>query len=261
MKTLAPLRELDISAVQAVFTDLDGTLTVGQGLPSHVHAAIERLRAHNFPIVFVSGRPAGWADCLTRLLPIDAMIFENGAGLYLREGKKIVRVDLAGELKNQQTKLRQIFDDLNKRFGPLSVAKDQAFRLFDFAIDLHEEVEFADSAKIETILEALRQTPEVHAKLSSIHINYWLGTYDKRSAVEYLLTTHLGVLGKPKEAVLFCGDSPNDEPLFAYFPQSVGMANLRPFIDSLRFHPTFLSTKNEGDGFVEVVETLIPSRR
>lgn len=260
MKTLAPLRELDVPAVQAVFSDLDGTLTVGQGLPSRVHAAMERLKAHGLPVVLVSGRPAGWADCLTRLLPIDAMIFENGAGIYVREGKKIVRIDLAGEVKNQQTQLRQIFQELNKRFGPLSVAKDQAFRMFDYAIDLTEEAEVTDTNKVEMILEALRQTPNVHAKLSSIHINYWLGTYDKRTAVEYLLKTHLGALAKPKEAVLFCGDSPNDEPLFAYFPQSVGMANLTPFLNSMRFHPTFLSTKNEGDGFVEVAETLVPSR-
>lgn len=259
MKTLSPLGELNIPAVQAVFTDLDGTLTVGQGLPSRVHAAMERLKAHNLPVVIVSGRPAGWADCLTRLLPIDAMIFENGAGVYLREGKKIIRVDIAGELKSQQDELKQIFQDLHQKLGPLSVAKDQAFRLFDYAIDLCEEVEFTEPAKIEKILETLRAIPGVHAKLSSIHINYWLGSYDKRTAVEYLLTTHLDVLAKTKEEVLFCGDSPNDEPLFAYFPQSVGMANLRPYLATMQSHPTFLSTKSEGDGFVEVVETLVPS--
>lgn len=187
------------------------------------------------------------------------MIFENGAGVYIRDGKKIVRADLAGEVKSQQTELRKIFQELNQKFGPLSVAKDQAFRLFDYAIDLCEEVDFTDPAKVEKILESLRTIPEVHAKLSSIHINYWLGAYDKRTAVEYLLTTQLGPLAKTKEEILFCGDSPNDEPLFSYFPQSVGMANLRPYLASMHFHPTFLSTKNEGDGFVEVVETLVPS--
>lgn len=237
-------------AVKAVFTDLDGTLTEGQRLPSTVVAAIEKLHQRGVPVVIVSGRPAGWADCLTRLLPLTAMIFENGAGFCWREGKKVTRVDLAGDAEANRKKLNAVYQSLHEKHGPLRLASDQPFRIFDLAIDVCEEGDFLPKEKIQNIFATLAQHPEIHAKLSSIHINYWVGAYDKRTAVEALLKK----MFLRKEDVVFTGDSPNDEPLFHFFPTSVGMKNLETFLPTLSHPPAFIATKSEGEGFLETLE-------
>jgi len=77
VKPPRPLSDWNPKRISAVFTDLDGTLTEGQQLPSAVIAALERLNRAKIAVILVSGRPAGWADCLTRLLPFDAVTFEN----------------------------------------------------------------------------------------------------------------------------------------------------------------------------------------
>jgi len=58
---LRPAHEADLSSVEAVFTDVDGTLTTRGKLTSSTLRAIEWLGAHHVPVVLVSGRPAGWA--------------------------------------------------------------------------------------------------------------------------------------------------------------------------------------------------------
>ena len=84
MTELRPLREADLSRVEAVFTDVDGTLTTGRPAA----APDPRRRSSGSTgagvrVVLVTGRPAGWAEAWARTLPVDGVIAENG-GLYLR---------------------------------------------------------------------------------------------------------------------------------------------------------------------------------
>ncbi len=66
---------------------------------------------------------------------------------------------------------------------------------------------------------------------------------------------------KPKpEEWIFAGDSPNDEPLFASFEHSVGVANLARFLPALQHPPRYLASQESGAGFVELAEKLIQSR-
>ena len=51
---LAPLHEADLSRVEAVFTDVDGTLTTNGKLTSATLRAIEWLQSHRVPVVLVS---------------------------------------------------------------------------------------------------------------------------------------------------------------------------------------------------------------
>ena len=44
MTDLRPLREAELSGVEAVFTDVDGTLTTGSRVTSSTLAAVERLQ-------------------------------------------------------------------------------------------------------------------------------------------------------------------------------------------------------------------------
>jgi hydroxymethylpyrimidine pyrophosphatase-like HAD family hydrolase len=60
-----------------------------------------------------------------------------------------------------------------------------------------------------------------------------------------------------REAIVFAGDSPNDAPMFSYFPNSVGVANIVEFKDSLPAAPTWVTTKTGGQGFAELVSQLL----
>ncbi len=59
--------------------------------------------------------------------------------------------------------------------------------------------------------------------------------------------------------VAFIGDSPNDEPMFAALPLSVGVANVRDA--RLTTPPAFVTGRAAGAGFVEFAEHLLRADR
>ena len=69
------------------------------------------------------------------------------------------------------------------------------------------------------------------------------------------------VFGQELEAVrrqvVFCGDSPNDVPMFAYFPHAVGVANVRAFAADLASLPAWVTPSAGGIGFAEMVRVLL----
>jgi hydroxymethylpyrimidine pyrophosphatase-like HAD family hydrolase len=56
---------------------------------------------------------------------------------------------------------------------------------------------------------------------------------------------------------VFAGDSPNDAPMFAYFPLSVGVANVLDFADRLPHPPRFITHQPSGAGFAELTQHLL----
>ena len=63
-----------------------------------------------------------------------------------------------------------------------------------------------------------------------------------------------------KERYVFCGDSPNDEPMFEYFPISIGVNNVLNFEDQLKFKPGFLTKGEGGIGFAQVAEHILKNQ-
>lgn len=246
-------------SVRALFTDLDDTLTNESRLSHRTLAALEKLHQKGVWLVVVSGRPAGWADCLMRLLPLDAMVFENGAGVMVREGNKINTIRLASDKKLEEERrvLENAFQTLKKEIPHLKLATDQPFRLYDYAIDFIEEPPPLSAKEIERVLKYLETVPGITAKLSSIHVNYWYGTHTKVTACQYLLETEGKQRAIDKHNVLYSGDSPNDEPLFEFFPISVGVANIKLFWDKLKHHPKYITQAEGGLGFQEIVDSLL----
>jgi len=59
----------------------------------------------------------------------------------------------------------------------------------------------------------------------------------------------------------FCGDSPNDEPMFACFENSFGMANLKAYLDWIERRPAYITHGECGEGFQEVAERILRARR
>jgi HAD superfamily hydrolase (TIGR01484 family) len=253
------LQELPKEKIRAVFTDLDDTLTSHSQIAPETYAALWRLKRKGYWLVVVSGRPAGWADCLMRLWPIDAMVFENGAGIIRREGPKLHTVGLASDqgLPQQRETLQRIFAALKKKIPTLKLATDQPYRLFDYAIDYCEEPPRLSDVELQQVLEALRREKGITHKLSSIHVNYWCGAHTKVTACESLLDHDGKKLGISRDQVLYCGDSPNDEPLFAFFNHNVGVANISQFLDRMQTPPRYITTSPAGAGFQEIVSLLL----
>ncbi len=245
-------------SIRGVFSDFDDTMTEGSLLHHTTLKAVERLKAANYFVTVVSGRPAGWADAFIRIFPIDAMVFENGAGVLWKKNGKIVTEILAEskDLAAQKKRLEEIFQTLKKKIPHLKLATDQPYRLFDYAIDFIEEAPHLSQEELKIVLETLSTYPDITHKLSSIHVNYWCGKQTKTTACEWILK-HFKSEGLSKENVIYCGDSPNDEPLFEFFTQTVGVANIQKYLSSLKAKPRFVTTEAGGRGFQQVVDYLL----
>ena len=63
-----------------------------------------------------------------------------------------------------------------------------------------------------------------------------------------------------RERFLFCGDSPNDEPMFRFFPFSAGVNNVLRFVGRMRHLPAFVADREGGEGFAEIAETVLSLR-
>src|SRR5690606_40482164 len=64
--------------------------------------------------------------------------------------------------------------------------------------------------------------------LPIFHVNGWFGDYDKLTMTRTLFERELGLdIDQALPECLFIGDSPNDEPMFRFFPVSVGVANIQ----------------------------------
>ena len=62
------------------------------------------------------------------------------------------------------------------------------------------------------------------------------------------------------DRILFCGDSPNDEPMFQYFPYTAGVKNIINFAENMTYLPAFVATQSGGEGFTEIVEVILKLR-
>ncbi|MGH8713078.1 MAG: HAD hydrolase family protein, partial [Casimicrobiaceae bacterium] len=92
-------------------------------------------------------------------------------------------------------------------------------------------------------------------------VNCWFGTYDKLAMTRILLRDEFGVdLDAERERFVFVGDSPNDATMFEYFPHAVGVANVRHFAASLASLPAYVTERESGAGFAELVDFLLRGR-
>ena len=60
---------------------------------------------------------------------------------------------------------------------------------------------------------------------------------------------------------LFIGDSPNDQPMFKFFPISIGVRNVEEFGNMITDPPTYITDQESGLGFAEMVDVLLYKRQ
>lgn len=267
MDTLLPLSACPRDALrglQAVLSDLDDTLTLDGRIGSQAIAALERLRADGLAIIIVSGRPGGWCDHIARMWPVDAVVGENGA-FYFRydaEARRMLRVyaQTAEERDANRSRLMAIARRVLREFPGAALASDQAYREIDVAVDFREDV---PPLPLETA-DAIRRAFEAEgaaAKVSSIHVNAWIGHHDKLTMARRCLMDCLGLDSHAdREKIAYAGDSPNDSPMFAQFPNSFGVANILPYRLMIPHLPRYVTKEQGGKGFAEITAAILEAR-
>jgi HAD superfamily hydrolase (TIGR01484 family) len=255
----------DLEQIQGVCLDIDDTLSTGGKLTAEAYASLWELKKAGFFVVPITGRPAGWCDHFARFWPVDAVIGENGAFTFFMEKgiRKRINTPTGEEESVLKLKLTELSHQILNQFPHAKWASDQAYREYDLAIDICEDVKPWEKNRVDALLDLCHQSG-AYAKLSSIHVNTWFGNYDKRKGFEHWIKS--GAPGLKTQAPrldqwLFIGDSPNDEPLFASFRYSVGVANLTRYLDRLQHPPTWITDLESGQGFSQMANRLIKFKK
>jgi len=261
MRPLADMSQAVRRNLRGVLTDIDETLSTQGRITADAYAALSRLRAAGLLVIPITGRPAGWCDHIARMWPVDAVVGENGAfHMHHDDAKRrLVKRFLAtaAERTLQRARLAAIGEKIVREVPGAQLASDHLYRETDLAIDFCEDVAPLPRAALDRIV-ALMEGEGLTAKVSSIHVNGWLGDYDKLSMTRALLAEVFAIdLDAQRERFVFVGDSPNDAPMFAFFPNSIGVANVRPFLDRIATPPAYITQRAAGAGFVELADFLL----
>lgn len=239
-----------LGQIRLVATDMDGTLTQSEEFTPALLTTLARLQSAHMPVLITTGRSAGWVNGLLHYLPVKLAIAENG-GLYFTKTNSYPTF-LQPLASDHRQLLLQQFKRLQQRYPQLKESSDNAFRLTDWTF----EVTGLSLDDLQWMLE-------------NCHDNGWGFTYstvqchikplpqDKASGLAQVIAQQFPDLAHHQ--VLTIGDSPNDESMFdpAQFPNSVGVANVRHYLDMLAHHPTFVTQAEEGKGFEELVDVLL----
>ncbi|HYF07425.1 MAG TPA: HAD-IIB family hydrolase, partial [Acetobacteraceae bacterium] len=213
LSAIAPAR---LAGLRWVITDIDDTLTTEGRLTADVYAAMEGLSAAGIAVVPVTGRPAGWCDLIARQWPVAAVVGENGALWYgydapARRMRHWHAQDPA-TLAANRARLEALAAEAMAAVPGARIAADQPFRLFDIAVDFAEDAGPLPLDQAERIA-AIFRAGGAAAKVSSIHVNAWIGEWDKRAGLGALFAALWDPLEQVLDRVAYLGDSPNDAPL------------------------------------------------
>jgi hydroxymethylpyrimidine pyrophosphatase-like HAD family hydrolase len=166
----------------------------------------------------------------------------------------------ATERRENLDRLWKVAHKVLKEFPGTAVASDQAYREIDVAIDFCEDVPPLPLATAEKIKEAF-EAEGATAKISSIHVNAWYGDHDKLSMSKRFLSEVCGIdADRERERIVYAGDSPNDAPMYAYFPNGVGVANIAAYVKLMKHLPRYVTAAEGGYGFAELAQVILDAR-
>ena len=255
------IRELDdASDLIGILCDIDDTITWEGRLVPEALAMLERARETGLRVVPVTGRPAGWADHIARMWPVDGVVAENGGLWFWMADGKLQRRFLQepAERRANRARLAVLAERILAAVPGTALASDQPYRELDLAVDFCEDVPPLPDSAIDRIVAEFEAAGAI-CKVSSIHVNGWFGHFDKLTGFTRF---HQDRWNQPLEAGrwAFFGDSANDEPMFAAMGVSIGVANVLRFLPRMQAHPRWITPSPGGTGFVEGVEHILALR-
>lgn len=256
------------SALVGVFTDIDDTLTTDGAITPDALAALHALKAAGLHVIPITGRPVGWSEPMARAWPVDAIVAENGSVALVANkiGIKPLPNNNSSLLKLYQqdaatrathfARMQRVAQRVLREVPGATLARDSAGRETDIAID-HSEFAHLPPAQIAQVV-AVMQREGMNATVSSIHINGWFGAHDKLAGARWIVRELFGrELDAEIERWVYVGDSTNDQVMFALFPHSVGVANIRRFEAELKHPPRYVTQGERGAGFAEVARAIL----
>lgn len=262
MRPLKDAPRARLARIKILLADIDDTLTTKGKLEPQAFDALWALSRAGVHVVLLTGRPAGWCDLLARYFPVAGVVGENGALAFRYEPQPKRMRRIYAKSASARAQDRKRLDALGKRIlravPGAALAADQAYRMADLAIDYREDVTPLGASAMAKILDMFRAAGAT-AKVSSIHVNGWFGTYDKLSmARRFLRETMRAQIGDG--TVAFIGDSPNDAPMFAALSLSFGVANIRRFARGMDSLPSYVTRAKGGAGFAELSRAILSAR-
>jgi hydroxymethylpyrimidine pyrophosphatase-like HAD family hydrolase len=211
--------------------------------------------------VLVTGRPAGWAEVMASLFPVDAAIAENGAVAALAGGARIY-FDDAQSRKEGQRRREHALERMCAELPSIGLAADARLREIDLAFDIAEHARVPEPiiARATEVLHA----SQLRTTRSSIHLH---GTYSAADKGKMCARVAHALWGETedeaRERYLFVGDSPNDAPAFSFFRHTIGVANVRAHeaaLANLSALPWAITKQAAGLGFAELIARLLNAR-
>jgi hypothetical protein len=252
----------DRAAVHGVLTDIDDTLTTAGAITREALAALHRLRTAGLPVFAITGRPAGWSEAFALAWPVNAIVAENGAvALHRGANGQLQKAYLQSEPLRRANfaRLQAVAQHILQTLPQARLATDSPGRETDIAIDHSEFAHLSEAAIAQVVV--LMHAGGLHATVSSIHINGWIGGHDKLEGARWIVREQLGRnLDNELERWVYVGDSPNDARMFGHFAHSVGVANVARFLPALSHPPRYITPSERGAGFAEVVDALLAAR-
>ncbi len=259
-KNLQSLSSLKKENLKYILCDIDDTLTNEGKLFSEAYDSLWRLNRSGYKIIPITGRPAGWCEMIARFWPVEGVVGENGAFYFFYAENKMQRsyTQTEAERNKNLTKLLKVRDQILNEVPGSAVASDQFCRTVDLAIDFCEDVQALTNPDIQKIVQIFKSFG-AEAKVSSIHVNGWFGDHDKLTTALKFLKDRYNLVNTSElmAQVLFVGDSPNDEPMYAFFEKTVGVKNIENYLAQMQFKPRYICTEKGGLGFTELTSYLI----
>ncbi|HEY5936228.1 MAG TPA: HAD-IIB family hydrolase [Kofleriaceae bacterium] len=255
---MQPIAKLTRSgAVRGVFTDVDDTLTHGGVVVPEAYAAIVRARAAGLRIVLVTGRPAGWAEVLASVWPVDAAIAENGGVAYYKRDGRVHRLYFdPGDPADHAARLAAVADDVVRTFPFARKSDDATLRITDVAFDVGEFQKLSQD-QIDAVVAHCRSLG-ARTLVSSVHAHACFHGADKALMAARVAEVLWGETADDAAAhYAFVGDSPNDQAAFSFFATSIGVANVARFLPQLDPAPRYVTAASCGLGFAEAIDALL----
>lgn len=259
MKPIASLSATEAARLRGVCFDLDDTLLDHGHLREETYSALFRLREAGLSLYGVTGRPAGWAEVLARLFPVQAVVAENGAVVCARREERVLTLDSvdAAERAARDRRLAELLQKFRERFADFEPADDVRARISDRTFDIGEFRQVG-ARRVQEASAFLREQG-ARTFVSSVHLHVTFDHADKASGAVRVLAADSGLDATAvRHAFAYLGDSENDASCFAAFSVSIGVANLR---GRATLRPRYITTQPMGAGVVEAATTILDRRR
>ena len=263
------LPQEELKKATGIFTDVDDTLTTKGILHAQTLEAVQTLLKRGIRVVPVTGGSAGWCEHIARCWGVPAVIGEGGAFYFSlnQDTRQLLKCfwHTGEERSEKRSAMRSAREAVLSEFPGVVLASDQNYREVDLAIDRRNDRGALLAEDVQQEIARVLRRRGMIVKISSVHINAYFGDYDKLSMAFRMVRELWGEdLSVTRNQWLFVGDSQNDASMFAFFPYSIGVANVRealPELQKTQQQPRYITKRAGGEGFTDLAYSLLEAQQ